>query len=370
MADSVAAAIVLGTRPEIIKLAPVIRECDAVGLEYTIIHTGQHYSENLDQVFFDQLDLPTPDHNLHVGSGPHGAQTAEMIADIESLVLEIEPDIVFVQGDTNSVLAGAIATSKLDAALGHIEAGLRSFDRTMPEETNRVLTDHAADYLFAPTDKSAELLRREGIPDERIEVTGNTVVDAVYQNRELAAEKSSIIETLGLTERKFALMTAHRAENVDDRARYRGMLIGAARVGRELDCEVIYPLHPRAEKRLDEFDLTVPEPIRLSKPLDYLDFLRLESEATIVLTDSGGVQEEACILGVPCVTMRENTERPETIDVGANILVGTEADDILEGAKTMINGSTEWTNPFGDGTAAEQILTSIHRSESLPEVVI
>lgn len=369
MAGSVDTAIVLGTRPEIIKLAPIIRECDTLGLEYRIIHTGQHYSENLDQIFFDQLDLSTPDHNLDVGSGPHGAQTAEMIAGIESLVLEIEPDVVLVQGDTNSVLAGAIATSKLDADLGHVEAGLRSFDRTMPEETNRVLTDHVADYLFAPTDKSAQLLRQEGIPDERIEVTGNTVVDAVYQNQELAAEKSSILETLSVTKGEFALMTAHRAENVDDRARYRGMLTGAAKVSRELDCEIVYPLHPRAKDRLDEFNLTVPEPVRLIEPLDYLDFLRLESEAAIVLTDSGGVQEEACILGIPCVTMRENTERPETIDVGANVLVGTEADDILEGVKTMIDRPIEWTNPFGDGTAAEQILTSIRWSESHPGVV-
>lgn len=369
MASSFDAMIVLGTRPEIIKLAPIIRECDARALEYTIIHTGQHYSENLDQVFFDQLELPTPDHNLGVGSGSHGAQTAEMITGIESLVLEIEPDIVLVQGDTNSVLAGAIATSKLNAELGHVEAGLRSFDREMPEETNRVLTDHAADYLFAPTDKSAQLLRQEGIPDRRIEITGNTVVDAVYQNQELAAKKSSILETLSVTEEEFVLMTAHRAENVDDRARYRGMLTGAAKVGRELDCEVIYPIHPRAQNRLDEFDLTVPESVRLIDPLDYLDFLRLESEAAIVLTDSGGVQEEACILGVPCVTMRENTERPETIDVGANMLVGTDADDLIEGTKTMIDRSTDWENPFGDGTAAERILTSVYPSEPLPEVV-
>lgn len=363
------AAIVLGTRPEIIKLASVIRECEARDIEYSVIHTGQHYSENLDRVFFDQLDLPPPDHNLGVGSGSHGEQTAEMIVGIESLVQRIDPDVVLVQGDTNSVLAGAIATSKLDADLGHVEAGLRSFDRSMPEEINRVLADHVADHLFAPTEESAGLLRREGIPDERIAVTGNTVVDAVYQNRELAAEKSSILDTLGVAEGRFVLMTAHRAENVDDRTRYRGMLRGAANVGRELNCEVVYPIHPRAQDRLEQFGLEVPDPIRLIEPLDYLDFLRLESATAIVLTDSGGVQEEACILGVPCVTMRENTERPETIDVGANVLVGTDADDVVDGAELMLNRSNDWENPFGDGTAAEQILASLHQPEPLPEVI-
>lgn len=367
--ETLSVAVVLGTRPEIIKLSPVVRECERRGVDCSVIHTGQHYSESLDSVFFEQLDLDPPAYNLEVGSGSHGQQTGTMIRRIESTLTEIEPDVVLVQGDTNSVLAGAIAVSKLDMELGHVEAGLRSFDREMPEEINRILTDHAADYLFAPTDETATLLREEGLPDERIRVTGNTVVDAVYQNQGLAAEKSSILEDLGVSAGEFVLMTAHRAENVDDPHRFQGLLDGAGRVGRELGCDVIYPVHPRANDRIEEFDVTVPEAVRQTDPLDYLDFLQLEATAAIVLTDSGGVQEEACILGVPCVTMRENTERPETIDVGANVLVGTDPEEILSGAETILDRATTWENPFGEGDAAERILETVQTSVSRREVV-
>jgi UDP-N-acetylglucosamine 2-epimerase (non-hydrolysing) len=352
-------AIILGTRPEIIKLSPVIRECDRRNLDYTLIHTGQHYSDNLDSVFFEKLDLPASDYNLEVGSKSHGKQTAEMIAGIESILLEEEPDTVLVQGDTNSVLAGAIATSKLDLDLGHVEAGLRSFDDDMPEETNRVLTDHTADHLFAPTEQSAAHLREEGIPSERIHVTGNTAVGAVQQNRTLANRKSSILAELGLEGTDFALMTAHRAENVDDEERFADILEGVQRVASEYDLEVIYPIHPRAGDRLDEFDFDVPERIRVIEPADYLDFLTLETEAELAITDSGGVQEETCILGVPCVTVRDNTERPETVDVGANLIVGTDPADIVNGATEMLDRNTDWENPFGDGTAGEQIVRHV-----------
>jgi len=349
-------AIVLGTRPEIIKLAPVIRECEQRDVEYTVIHTGQHYSDSLDSVFFEQLELPTPDYNLEVGSQSHGQQTAAMIAGIEKILLDDDPDTVLVQGDTNSVLAGTIATDKLDIDLGHIEAGLRSFDRSMPEESNRRATDHLADYLFAPTGDAGHFLRQEGITDERIFVTGNTVVDAVQQNKDLAHEKSNILTELILSEEDYGLMTAHRAENVDDKSRFRDLLEGARRVAARLDIDVIYPIHPRAEKKRKEFNLDVPEGVRLIEPQDYLDFLQLESNAKIILTDSGGVQEEACILDVPCITMRGNTERPETIDVGANMLVGTDPTEIAHGANRMRNAAGRWENPFGDGTAAAHIL--------------
>ena len=352
-------SFVLGTRPEIIKLSPVFRACNDRGIDFSIIHTGQHYSDSLDSVFFEQLELPAPDHNLEIGSGNHGAQTAEMIAGIESILLEEAPDSVLVQGDTNSVLAGAIATSKLDIELGHVEAGLRSFDESMPEETNRVLTDHAADYLFAPTEQSAEYLREEGLPEDRIHVTGNTVVGAVQQNRELAAEKSTILSELDLVPGHYALMTAHRAENVDDEGRFVNILQGAKRIASEFGLEVVYPVHPRAAERLKSFDIEVPDRIRLIDPADYLDFLTLEMEACLAITDSGGVQEETCILGVPCVTVRDNTERPETVDVGANVIVGTEASDIEDGAKKMLRRDTTWDNPFGDGTAGEQIVETV-----------
>ena len=352
-------AFVLGTRPEIIKLAPVIHACERLDVPYSILHTGQHYSEELDTVFFEQLELPDPEYNLAVGSGSHGEQTGEMLIRIEEALEEIEPDTVLVQGDTNSVLAGAIAASKMDVDLGHVEAGLRSFDRDMPEETNRVVADHVSEYLFAPTTGSGQQLRDEGIPDSRITVTGNTVVDAIDRNLQLAREKSTILSDLGLSERAFFLMTAHRAENVDDRGRLESVLRGTERAAIEHDVDVIYPIHPRAAERVDEFDLAVPERIRTIEPVEYLDFLRLEAASELILTDSGGVQEEACILGVPCVTMRDSTERPETIDVGANELCGVDPDEIARSVSRMVGTPGNWENPFGDGTASTRILEEL-----------
>ena len=352
-------AIVLGTRPEIIKLAPLMRECERRGLQYATIHTGQHYSQSLDTVFFDRLELPPPDRNLGIGSGRHGEQTGEMIAGIERVLLEGEFETVLVQGDTNSTLAGAIAASKLDLSVGHVEAGLRSYDRKMPEEINRILTDHVADHLFCPTEDAAKTLRREGIPSERIFVTGNTIVDAVERNLELAERESSTLANLGLVPYSYALVTAHRPENVDDPDRFADLLCGVDLVARALDVEAIYPIHPRAAETIERSELSVPESIRLIDPLDYFDFLSLEHNARLVLTDSGGVQEEACVLGVPCVTMRDSTERPETVAVDANRLVGTDPDAILAGAHEMIARSGEWENPFGDGDAAPRILDAL-----------
>jgi UDP-N-acetylglucosamine 2-epimerase (non-hydrolysing) len=361
-------AIVLGTRPEIIKLAPIVRECRERSVPYTMIHTGQHYSDSLNDVFFTELGLPDPEHELGVGTGSHGQQTGEMIVAIEEVLLEEEPETVLVQGDTNSVLAGAIATSKLPIDLGHVESGLRSHDRRMPEERNRVLTDHASEFLFAPTEQSRRALREEGIPDERIHVTGNTVVDAVEQNRSLALERTSVFTGHNVERGEFCLLTAHRAETVDSAERFASLLEGVGRVAEALEQEVVYPIHPRAANAVDEFGLEVPDGVRTIEPQNYLDFLALESGASLVLTDSGGVQEEACILGVPCVTLRENTERPETLEVGANALVGTDPDAILEGALEMIDRTSDWANPFGDGEAAERIVDAILYDEGPMEV--
>ncbi|USZ67394.1 UDP-N-acetylglucosamine 2-epimerase (non-hydrolyzing) [Halorussus salilacus] len=350
---------VLGTRPEIIKLSPLIRECERRNLSFSIIHTGQHYSDSLDEVFFSRLDLPDPDHNLQVGSKSQGQQTGEMIIGIERILTEERPDVVLVQGDTNSVLAGGIATSKLDIALGHVEAGLRSFDRQMPEEINRVVTDHVADYLFAPTENSREYLQTENVPNNQIYVTGNTIVDAVAEHTELADEKSTVLSDLELTAGEFVLLTAHRAENVDDEARFADLLEGVTRFAKQHNLPVVYPIHPRAENRLEAFGLSVPNWIRCVEPQGFLDFLKLEQSARLILTDSGGVQEEACILGTPCVTLRENTERPETIDVEANRLAGTDPDSIVSHASAMYRRNDIWKNPFGDGDAAVQILETL-----------
>jgi len=349
-------AFVLGTRPEIIKLAPVIRACNEGDVPYTVIHTGQHYSEKLDSVFFTDLHLPKPDYNLGVGSGTHGEQTGMMLAEIEQILFDEDPDIVLVQGDTNSALAGGIAAMKLDAQLGHVEAGLRSFDRDMPEELNRILVDHGADLLFPPTDDSAARLREEGIPAERVCVTGNTVVDAVLQNRDIAADQSTALLDLDVTAGEFALLTAHRPGNVDDPERFAQLLEGVNRYAELTNTTVLYPVHPRAEAKLEDFDMVVPEHIRCIEPLNFLDFLYLEDTASLVFTDSGGVQEETCILQTPCVTLRENTERPETLDVGSNVLTGPDPESIVINAFEMRTRDTDWDLPFGDGQAAARIL--------------
>jgi UDP-N-acetylglucosamine 2-epimerase (non-hydrolysing) len=349
---------VLGTRPEIIKLAPVIRECHRRGWHGRIVHTGQHYSRELDRVFFETLDLPDPDHSLEVGSGPHGRQTAKMLTGLEPILTSDPPDVVLVQGDTNSVLAGGLAAAKLNIPVGHIEAGLRSGDRTMPEEQNRIVVDHLSEYLFPPTAGGADRLRAEGLADRTIVVTGNTVVDAVRQNLALAERKSTILTALGLSPAGYLFLTAHRQENVDHRERFAGLLNGVRRVADKLQLPVVYPIHPRSRHKLAEHGLDASE-ITLVPPVGFLDSLTLQRHARLILTDSGGVQEEACILGVPCVTLRDNTERPETVTVGANELAGTHPVRILAAAERRLAASLSWEQPFGDGHASERILDAL-----------
>jgi len=348
-------AVVLGTRPEIIKLAPVIRILESEGTDYFILHTGQHYSYNMDRVFFEQLELPEAMYNLDVGSGSHAEQTGKMLIGIESVLMKERPDIVLVQGDTNTTLAGALAAVKLRIRVGHVEAGLRSYDREMPEEINRTLADHCSDLLFAPTEKSRRILIGEGISEDRIFVTGNTVVDAVMQNVELSKKNGDLMDRLGISEEGYFLATAHRQENVDNRERFSGIIRGLELVREEFGFPVIYPIHPRAKKRMESFGIEA-NGVRLVDPLDYLSFLQLESNARLVFTDSGGVQEETCILGVPCVTLRYNTERPETLEVGSNVLAGTNPTEIVKKARYMLNKSNNWSNPFGDGKASERIV--------------
>lgn len=351
-------AVILGTRPEIIKMAPVIRALPKQGATPLVIHTGQHYSYEMDRLFFEDLALPEADHNLEVGSGRQGEQTGRMLARIEATLLEESPEAVLVQGDTNTVLAGALAAAKLHIPVGHVEAGLRSFDRTMPEELNRILADHLSSWLFAPTERAAARLRDEGVADARVSVTGNTIVDAVEHAAQQARERSDVSRRLDLEGDGYLLLTAHRQENVDDAHRFQGVLAGAARAAEALGREVVYPIHPRARKMLDRFGLDVG-PIRLVEPVGFLDFLELERRAHLVLTDSGGVQEETCILRVPCVTLRDNTERPETVEVGGNVLAGTDPGRIEAASRRMAAVSRDWPNPFGDGHAAERIARAV-----------
>jgi len=352
-------AIILGTRPEIIKMSPIIRECQKRQLNYFIIHTGQHYSYKMDKIFFDELELPLADYTLDVGSSTHAEQTGKIMMNIESILVKERPDIILVQGDTNTVLAGALAASKLNIKIGHIEAGLRSYDRRMPEEVNRIVTDHISDFLFAPTEQAKNILLLEGISEDKIIVTGNTIVDAVNQNLDLAKKKVDVLNRLNLEPMNYFLVTAHRQENVDFVEQLLGILDGLNEVYGNFHLPIIYPIHPRSKKMIDEFKLMVPTGVQLIEPLGFLEFLQLEANAKLVITDSGGVQEETCILKVPCVTLRENTERPETLEVGSNILAGTNKNQILKSADIMINREINWDNPFGDGKSALKIIDLI-----------
>jgi UDP-N-acetylglucosamine 2-epimerase (non-hydrolysing) len=309
----------------------------------------------MDKGFFEQLELPNAKFNLAVGSGMHGKQTGKMLWGIEEILLQESPDVVLVEGDTNTVLAGALAAVKLGIKVGHIEAGLRSYDRRMPEETNRVLADHCADYLFAPTQKSKENLLLEGISEKQIFVVGNTIVDAVHQNLEIAKSKTQILKNLHLDEGKFVLATLHRQENVDNESRFTDLIKCLKIVQKEFGIPLVYPIHPRSKKQIELFEIDASD-LTLIEPLDYLAFLQLESKAKLVLTDSGGVQEETCILNVPCITLRDNTERPETLEVGSNVLAGIDSKKILKAAKVSCAQKKVWINPFGDGKTSSRII--------------
>jgi len=354
-------AFIFGTRPEIIKLSPVIRAFEQRGIKPLLIHTGQHYDYEMSKIFLEELELDGIDYHLEVGSGSQARQTGIAMIKIEEVLIKEKPDVVLVQGDTNTVLAGALASVKLKIPVAHVEAGLRSFDRTMPEEINRILADHASEVLFAPTDEAMRNLKNEGIR-EGVYVVGNSIVDAVLQNAQIAEEKSDALERFGLKPKQYALLTAHRAENTDSEENLKKLVD----IIKSLPLRVIYPVHPRTAKRLKELGLWETlergKNIILTKPLGYLDFLKLQRNAKLVLTDSGGVQEESIILDVPCLTLRYNTERPETVRAGGNILVGLEKERALHYVKKLLEDeefyrkmANAW-NPFGDGKAGERMV--------------
>lgn len=343
-------------------MVPLIRVCEKKKINYQLIHTGQHYSYEMDKIFFRELELPEADYNLDVGSGTHGEQTAKILTGIEKILMDENygrEDVVLVEGDTNTVLAGALAAAKLHIKVGHVESGLRSYSREMPEEINRILTDHISDYLFAPTENAGKILLSEGIEKEKIFVTGNTIVDSVYQNLELAKKKVDVFQKFGIEKENYFLVTAHRAENVDVVERLNGIIEGLNKIYNKYKLPIIFPAHPRTIKMIEKFNVKLNKNIRLIKPLGFLEFLQLEANAKLVLTDSGGVQEETCILKVPCVTLRDNTERPETIGVGSNILAGCSPDVIFNKVNLMINKNRNWNNPFGDGRSGERIIEII-----------
>jgi UDP-N-acetylglucosamine 2-epimerase len=342
---------VVGARPQFIKAAPVSAALRRDHQEF-LLHTGQHYDREMSQIFFEELDLPAPDQNLGIGSGSHGEQTGRMLPGIERAIQEQRPDWVLVYGDTNSTLAGALAAVKLHVPVAHVEAGLRSFDRRMPEEINRVVADHVSSLCLCPTAAAAAQLEREGISGAV--VTGDVMYDAFLQQAARARSRSRVLPRFGLTPGGFILATLHRAENVDHPDRLGAILDGLARSG----CRVLLPLHPRTRAAIERFGLVPGPGIEVVEPVGYLDMIALESTATAVVTDSGGVQKEAYFAGRPCVTVRDSTEWTETVDAGWNRLVGCQPDAIAEAAAGF---RPEGERPaiFGDGRAAEHVVAAL-----------
>lgn len=347
--------IVVGTRPEIIKVSPLVRECVSRGIDFFILHTGQHYSHNMDAIFFEELGLAKPKHNLAVGSAPFAEQVSRMLAGFERVLSEEKPDFVLAEGDTNTVLAAALVSTNLRMPFVHVEAGLRSYNRQMQEEKNRLVADAVADILFAPTRLSFDILLKEGKRKESVFLTGNTIVDAVSHYLPVA-EKNVPLAQFGVKPKGYFLVTIHRAENTDAKEVLQELLSALGAIHAEHKLPIIFPIHPRTRKRIDDFRLKVPSGILLIEPVGFFEFLVLEKNAKLVLTDSGGVQEESCIMHVPGITLRRDTERPETIHVGANTLTELSVQGIVAKTREMLNKGNSWANPFGDGNSAGRML--------------
>ncbi|HEY7427593.1 MAG TPA: UDP-N-acetylglucosamine 2-epimerase (non-hydrolyzing), partial [Gemmataceae bacterium] len=356
---------VVGARPNFIKIAPIMAAYAGTSIQPMLVHTGQHYDRQMSELFFEELGIPPPDMNLGIGPGTVAQQTAAIMSAFEPVVIEHNPDVVLVVGDVTSTVACALVAAKLGVKLAHVEAGLRSFDRTMPEELNRLVTDALSDLLFCTEHSGVENLRREGVSDSRVHFVGNVMIDTLLRNRE-KAQRSPILEQLDLKPRQYALLTVHRPSNVDHEHALGGIFEAIDVIGREMP--VVLPIHPRTRKALESSSLSmriksIPS-LRLIDPAGYIDFVKLISSARVVLTDSGGIQEETTILGVPCLTLRDNTERPVTIECGWNQLVGSKPDAIVQACRAVTNGHAPGrrTPPLWDGMAAQRIVEILIRS--------
>ena len=350
---------IVGARPQFIKAWPVSRAIDEhnsgpdnAAMQQVLVNTGQHYDYEMSQVFFDELNLPPPDHSLGVGSGSPGVQTGEMLKRIEEVLLQEKPNAVLVYGDTNSTLAGALAACKLKIPVAHVEAGLRSFNRCMPEEINRIVADRLSTLLFAPTDTAVNNLRAEGISQDVYRV-GDVMCDVLLRHREVAATRSDVLTRLKLRPKQYVLATIHRAENADNPARLLGILSALTELSYELP--VVLPLHPRTRQALKALQCAITGNLFCTDPVSYLDMLRLESESRLILTDSGGVQKEAFLLRVPCVTLRDETEWLETVESGWNTVAGAEPTRIIDAARKSKPGRSDIA-PFGSGDASRKIV--------------
>ncbi|MGH7496631.1 MAG: non-hydrolyzing UDP-N-acetylglucosamine 2-epimerase [bacterium] len=351
---------VVGARPNFMKIAPLIDEMKKhVGIEAKLVHTGQHYDEKMSKLFFNDLGLPVPDIYLGVGSGGHGEQTGKIMIEFEKIISAEHPDIVLVVGDVNSTIACGLVAVKLGVKLAHVEAGLRSYDRTMPEEVNRVLTDQISDYLFLAERSAFANLEREGVDRQKCFFVGNVMIDSLMKHRE-RAEQSTILHELKLESKKFGLITLHRPSNVDVKENLENIFGALLQIQRELP--LIFPVHPRTRKQMKLFGLddkiAQARQLILTDPLGYLDFLKLTAHARLVITDSGGIQEETTVLGVPCITVRENTERPVTVSEGTNVVIGMSPQRILEESYRILEGKAKkgGVPEFWDGKAAERIV--------------
>jgi len=356
---------IVGARPQFIKAAAVSRVLRAQSeMEETLVHTGQHYDDNMSEVFFEELEIPKPDFHLGIGSGTHGLQTGRMLEAVEQILLDKKPEWVLVYGDTNSTLAGALAAVKLHIAVAHVEAGLRSFNRHMPEEINRVLTDHASELLFAPTQAATQNLQREGISPNNVHLVGDVMYDAALFYGDRAERKSQILQELGLKARNYVLATVHRAENTDDPIRLQAIFRGCATIAKEIP--VVVPLHPRTRGALERVGLRegLSHEILFTDPFGYLDMAMLEKNALLIATDSGGVQKEAFFYRVPCVTLRDETEWVELVEMGWNRLVPpVSSTDVCKGIREAVGKQGTPGYPYGNGDAVHKILTSLMRTQ-------
>ncbi|MDD1697593.1 MAG: UDP-N-acetylglucosamine 2-epimerase (non-hydrolyzing) [Methanoregula sp.] len=347
---------IVGARPQFIKCAPVSQELRKAH-EEILVHTGQHYDPEMSEIFFEDLRIPRPDYHLDVGSGPHGKQTGAILERVEGVLLKDLPDLVLVYGDTNSTLAGALAAAKLHIPVAHVEAGLRSFDRRMPEEINRVVTDHVSDLLFCPTQTAVDNLKKEGIT-KGVYLTGDVMVDALVHNARIAEKKSHLIKQLGLKKGNYFVATVHRPGNTDEQKNLTAIIAALQESGKT----VVFPVHPRTKKYLIAYGLwdSLPGNIRCIDPLGYIDMLHLMKHAKKILTDSGGIQKEAYVMGVPCITLRDTTEWVETLTGGWNVLVGADEQKILAAVIEDV-GTTADNTIFGYGDAAAKIVRAIEQ---------
>lgn len=353
--------VLVGTRPGIIRMTPLIKELGKKKANFFVIHGGQHYSYEMDKIFFEDLELPEPQYKLEEVKNYtlHGEQTAEMLKGIERILVKEKPEIILVCGDANVNLAGALAARKLRIKIGHVEAGLRSNDWRMPEEHNRVIIDHISEYLFAPTEHAKQNALIDNV-NGKVFITGNTIVDALMGIKEIALRKSSILDKLSLEAGKYFILTAHREENVDNILWVKELIQSVMYLSNEYSGMIVWPIHPRTKKRIRQFgfedEIKSIHNLMVIDPVGYLDFIQLLSNAMCILTDSGGAQLEACILSVPCVTLRESTEWNETLEIGCNILSGPDKQSIQQAIKQMLYKDRVWTNPFGDGSASRLII--------------